>query len=426
VEACASAFERIGLPEGLYPLAQAALYLACTDKSNSTIGIFEAISSVRRAQRQDVPSHLRDANRDGDAFGDGQGYRYPHAFREHWVAQQYLPTALQGEAFWTPGRQGWEGARRDRLLERRAAQLAAAAEALDDHPLLVSSGPDLPQLERWLQRQLAQDGERLQELRRRLWADLRWQRTDRVLLVGGRSLLWALDPLSAACDGGVSILCGSPSDHNRLQAQVQWLDPLQQPVLLEGLPALSHLDPEQRFEIIGGRFHQQDLAPADLEERWASISSRASADAQLRLLISTPELGPIAALLQLDPLKGLTGSERQQLEALQALESAWLSNDQAMEPLQTTLEQIGWCLRRERWHETLSLPLDQALIDRWLGEGRPYRCRLEASGTEAAGCIPWLRRQFEAHRGRGLPQRLCHQRLIGQQQKAPAMPGPKA
>ena len=129
VEACAAAFERIGLPEGLYPLAQAALYLACTDKSNSTIGIFEAIKSVRSAQKQEVPSHLPDANRDGDAFGDGQGYRYPHAFREHWVAQQYLPSALQGEAFWTPGHQGWEGQRRERMLERRAAQLAAAAEA---------------------------------------------------------------------------------------------------------------------------------------------------------------------------------------------------------------------------------------------------------------------------------------------------------
>ncbi|PTU01332.1 recombination protein RarA, partial [Pseudomonas sp. HMWF031] len=146
VEACAAAFERIGLPEGLYPLAQAALYLAGTDKSNSTGGFFEALRQVRSAQRQDVPTHLRDANRDGDAFGDGQGYRYPHAFREHWVAQQYLPDALQGEAFWAPSHQGWEGQRRERILERRAAQLAAAVEAEDAHPLLVSSGPDQPQL----------------------------------------------------------------------------------------------------------------------------------------------------------------------------------------------------------------------------------------------------------------------------------------
>ena len=74
------------------------------------------------------PRLSRDANRDGAAFGDGVGYRYPHAYAEHWVEQQYLPSALQGEVFWQPGQLGWEGERRDRMAERRAAQLAAAAE----------------------------------------------------------------------------------------------------------------------------------------------------------------------------------------------------------------------------------------------------------------------------------------------------------
>ena len=73
VEACAAAFERVGLPEGLYPLAQAALYLAGTEKSNSVLGFFDAVKRVRAARAQDVPGHLRDANRDGDGFGDGVG-----------------------------------------------------------------------------------------------------------------------------------------------------------------------------------------------------------------------------------------------------------------------------------------------------------------------------------------------------------------
>ncbi|MFM9101829.1 MAG: hypothetical protein ACKOPS_11045 [Cyanobium sp.] len=90
VEACAAAFERVGLPEGLYPLAQAALYLASTDKSNSLLGFFDALKSVKASSRQEVPAHLRDANRDGKAFGDGVGYRYPHAYAEHWVARTCL------------------------------------------------------------------------------------------------------------------------------------------------------------------------------------------------------------------------------------------------------------------------------------------------------------------------------------------------
>ena len=131
-KANANLLARMDLPVNDRHADHAALYLANTEKSNSTIGIFEAIKHVRASAQQDVPSHLRDAHRDGDAFGDGKGYRYPHAFREHWVAQQYLPTALQGEVFWTPSQQGWEGQRRQRMLERRAAQLAAAAEAVED------------------------------------------------------------------------------------------------------------------------------------------------------------------------------------------------------------------------------------------------------------------------------------------------------
>ena len=164
VEACAAAYEKIGLPEGLYPLAQAALYLASTEKSNSVLGFFEAQKTVRSAQRQEVPSHLRDAHRDKKAFGDGIGYQYPHAFADHWVAQQYLPQELQGEVFWKPSQHGWEGQRRTMMLERRAAQLAAVFESAQENPLLVNNGSATPQLERWLQRQLTQEGNRLQQL----------------------------------------------------------------------------------------------------------------------------------------------------------------------------------------------------------------------------------------------------------------------
>ena len=119
VEACAASFERVGLPEGLYPLAQAALYLASTDKSNSTLGVFDAIKLVRQAQKQQVPPHLRDAHRDGQAFGDGQGYRYPHDDPVGVSAQQYLPDPLVGRVYYEPTRHGAEAAWAD-IAERLA------------------------------------------------------------------------------------------------------------------------------------------------------------------------------------------------------------------------------------------------------------------------------------------------------------------
>ena len=413
VEACAAAFERIGLPEGLYPLAQAALYLACTEKSNSTSGMFEALRQVREAQRQEVPAHLRDANRDGDAFGDGKGYRYPHAFREHWVAQQYLPSALQGEAFWSPSRQGWEGQRRERMLDRRAAQLAAAAEAVDEHPLLVSSGPEQPQLERWLQRQLSVDGERLQELRQKLWSEISWQRTDRVLILGGRSLLWSLDPLGAVAEGGLTIVCSSSREQLRLDAQLQLLDPLHQPAVLADMEELDQLSPQHRFEVVGGRLNQEDLKTTDLEQFWACVSSRSTSGTQLRLLLSEPQLGPAGGLLELIMGEREARQPSSSLQALAELESIWLSQEKERQRLLSCLEQCGWIVNQSSWQESLKLSVEPNLVERWLAEDRPYRRALERSGEVGEQTLPELRQELLQQRGKHLPQSLRHWRIDG-------------
>ncbi len=413
VEACAAAFERIGLPEGLYPLAQAALYLACTDKSNSTSGVFEALRSVREAQRQDVPTHLRDANRDGDAFGDGKGYRYPHAFREHWVAQQYLPPALQGEVFWSASSQGWEGERRGRMLERRAAQLAASAEAVDEHPLLMSSGPEEPQLERWLQRQRAVDGERLQELRQRLWADLAWKRTDRVVVLGGRSLLWSLDPLGAVAEGGLMILCSSRTEQQRLDAQLQLLDPLHQPTVLASPRELETFKNEHRFEVVGGRLNAQDLSSPDLESTWNALSTRAVPGAQLRLLFSEPQLGPAAAVLELIENDATDQNVLQSLATLARRESDWLCQDKQRDRLLSTLDTNGWAIQPSAWQESLTLRVDSNLIERWLGDNRPYQRAMQGAEDSHSEDLAFLRQALKQLLGQALPQRLRHWRLAG-------------
>ncbi|WP_413744462.1 AAA family ATPase [Synechococcus sp. MIT S9451] len=413
VEACAAAFERIGLPEGLYPLAQAALYLANTEKSNSTIGIFEAIKHVRASSRQDVPSHLRDAHRDGDAFGDGKGYRYPHAFREHWVAQQYLPTALQGEVFWTPSNQGWEGERRQRMLERRAAQLASAAEAVDEHPLLVSSGPEVPDMERWLQRQLSQDGARLQRLREKLWQGVQWKRTDRVLMLGGSTLLWSLDPLGAVADGGLTIHCQSALEQDRLEAQLQLLDPLQRPAVIVGKQALAKLPIEHQFEVVGGRLNRHELRHGSSADLLQHCNDRCRGDAQLRLLLTDAGLGPAAALLELcEHAQQLNDKERKALTPLLKREEAWLNSQAEQEEFLDQLRAQGWQLDSECWDESVYLPVDASFQERWLGEERPYR-QVLASGAQQRTEIALLNRLLKHVQGKQLPQRLLHRRIIG-------------
>ena len=398
VEACAAAFERVGLPEGLYPLAQAALYLAGTEKSNSVLGFFDALKTVRDARQQDVPGHLRDANRDGDAFGDGAGYRYPHAYAEHWVEQQYLPSALQGEVFWQPGQLGWEGERRERMAERRAAQLAAAAELAADQPLLLSSGPDRPGVDRWVQRQLGQEGERLQRLRERLWRDIPWTRRDRVLLLGMRSLIWAIDPLRATPEGGVTVLCDNEADRNRLEAQLDLLEPEHRPQLLtDNLDALSST---QAFDWIGGRLASADLQKQNWTALLDAINRHSHPTTGLRLLLSRAELGPAGALQQ-------NGGAEELLGPVVAQEQRWLELQQRPEEL---LANAGWQLSCDDWLEPLTLPGGKELADRWLAEGSPYR---QAMGEIKTEVLAELRRTLNGLGDGGLRLPMRHQLIKG-------------
>jgi putative ATPase len=127
VESCAAAFDRIGLPEGRFMLTQAALYLATAPKSNSTLCFFDALDTVKKEDAE-VPNHLKDAGRDSEELGHGKGYMYPHAYKDHWVAQQYLPDGLDGRVFYNPSNQGYEAKIQDDVLGRRELQIATLIE----------------------------------------------------------------------------------------------------------------------------------------------------------------------------------------------------------------------------------------------------------------------------------------------------------
>ena len=102
VNAAAQNFEYIGMPEGWYPIAEATIYLATAPKSNSVGAFWEVQEEIRKNGAGGVPIHLMDANRDGQGFGHGEGYQYPHNFEGHWVEQQYLPDGLEGRQFYHP------------------------------------------------------------------------------------------------------------------------------------------------------------------------------------------------------------------------------------------------------------------------------------------------------------------------------------
>ncbi len=123
--AAAQAYDYVGLPEGIFPLVHATLYLSTAPKSNTTTHYFKAFEMIEKEGKTDVPLHLRDSNRDGPALGHGQGYLYPHSEPDHFTAQQYLPQEVLGTVFYEPSDQGYEAVIGDRLARWRTAQRKA-------------------------------------------------------------------------------------------------------------------------------------------------------------------------------------------------------------------------------------------------------------------------------------------------------------
>jgi putative ATPase len=117
------AFQRLGMPEGLYPIAHACLYLASCPKSNSVGRAFKAArAAIVQHGALPVPNKLRNAvTKLMTEHGYGEGYQYPHDLEGSYVpGETYLPDRLLGERYYEPSEQGTEKAIRERLERLRA------------------------------------------------------------------------------------------------------------------------------------------------------------------------------------------------------------------------------------------------------------------------------------------------------------------
>jgi putative ATPase len=319
VSSAAAAFDRVGMPEGQFHLAEAALYLATAPKSNSTMGFFDALKAVE-AESAEVPDPLKDSSRDKHGFGHGEGYLYPHAYRDHWVAQEYLPSSLRGRIFYSPGSLGAEGERRALVLERREAQLAALAQTLGetsnfggtskgsgDSGAVWSERGDARAS--WSYRAEAEAPERLALLRKALFDAASPARNDRLLVLDARGgyLIW--EALRRAREGTVVALARDGRERELIENYASTLDELERPIVLEGSPelldraALEAGAGFSRFDLVLGRdLLKSSAEPAALLARLAALFP----GARFATMESLPrEGGRLSAL----PLEAALGRE---------------------------------------------------------------------------------------------------------------------
>ena len=105
VKAAVDAANMLGLPEARIPLADAVILVSTSPKSNSgEAAIDAALADVRAGRTGPVPRQLQNKHYDGaDALVKGQNYKYAQEYKNHWVAQQYLPDAIKDARYYTYG-----------------------------------------------------------------------------------------------------------------------------------------------------------------------------------------------------------------------------------------------------------------------------------------------------------------------------------
>jgi putative ATPase len=389
VTACAQAFEYVGLPEGQFHLTEAALYLATAPKSNSTLAYFDALAVVERERVDDVPAHLKDANRDKEGFGHGVGYQYPHAYRDHWVAQQYLPAALQGRQFYEPSDQGYERAVRTATARQREAQLAAMVEAeTDAGEVLTFSGPGVTRArDRWLARAVGAAGARLATLRDRVLDGAALPRHGLVLDLRAGTGLLTWEALRRAPEGGVWALAEDPQSAEALTGLATRLGAVEGPVVIQGvvveLPELLDLrgEADLRFDAVVGR--NAVASTPDPAATVAAIHRLLAAGGRLSLAETVTRRAPRPSSLVPD---GALATEL--LERLRHAESAAAAADPRQSwdvpQLADWLTAAGLAdVRAEAVTAAAELVITATLVDRWFGAGAVYAVALAEILTPA-------------------------------------------
>ncbi len=128
-----AAFRRLGMPEGIFPIAQCCTYLASAPKSNASYKAWKsAQADVQEHGALPVPLKLRNAPTAAmKSWGYGEGYRYPHDESGFSPGETYLPDALVGTRYYRPTGHGFEATIRERLERLRAPVTRAADESAE-------------------------------------------------------------------------------------------------------------------------------------------------------------------------------------------------------------------------------------------------------------------------------------------------------
>ena len=338
------------------------------------MAFFDALSAVERERSGEVPDPIKDGNRDRDGFGHGKGYLYPHSYRDHWVAQQYLPDSLQGRLFYQPSDCGYEQTVKARVERLREAQLEAMRNGV---PSPQVEGPRTAK-ERWALRSLTNAPALLERIRDRLFelADVAPQHLVLDLEAGTGLLTW--EAIRRASQGGVYAWASSPRDGRAIEERARLLAEMARPIVMVGDRDRwsAHLQaqcPDIRFERILGRNALRKFGP--VESLAIGLRDLLAKGGKAIFAETIPRYGQrLYQLLADEALDADVMTQWQQAE--EAIYSApedpmvnWGEDD-----LRVAFERAGYAIELsvEQW--TSEVAIRAEMLDRWFANpasGRP-------------------------------------------------------
>jgi putative ATPase len=363
------------------------------------MAFFDALAAVESEREGEVPNAMRDASRDQKGFGHGAGYLYPHAYRDHWVAQQYLPGSLQGQVFYQPSDQGYEAGIQSQVARRREAQLAALVERNAERflPEALTFGPSDPQQDKWLQRATGVLGEQLGMVRDRIFNTLNPQRHHVLLDLNASTGLLTWEAVRRVPEGGVLSCVQSEKDYDALVEQSAMLSELARPKAvkvteqnwLEALKKQSQK--ESSIPIVFDGIIGRNVLMA-LEDKLAAIEQLKqllNPNGTLVLAESVPSRGQ-----RLSQLLDVSDVDSELFKQLSDAESKLFHDPEDalvnwdVPDLQRHFETVEWVCDIEIATFQTPLMVTSALLDRWLGEHGKYAKHLKSCGISAADFDP--------------------------------------
>jgi putative ATPase len=194
------------------------------------LSYFDALKEVEKEDAQ-VPNHLRDASRDAESFGHGEGYIYPHAYRDHWAAQQYLPNSLRGRTFYIPSTIGYEGKIREDVLQKRELQAAVilSSQADDSSQEILSWSSSSKGREGWFKRLESGRSKLLLGDRNKIFASANPSRQARILIPAANDGLLLWESLRRCPEGLSAALVSNQAASDALLRYAEILDEIESP-----------------------------------------------------------------------------------------------------------------------------------------------------------------------------------------------------